>query len=151
MLEYTNTQRACDLRAWLAEKACRETALVIALVGAGALIVGGCAGPVPMRTVRDARTPVQGGSWELVLGTPEASAHAQAGWEADRNASVLAARSQDARTAADEWPQDPKPRLEYARRVYLPRHANEVIYYPDERSPGRGPGNTYPGGIWWGP
>lgn len=115
--------------------------------------MGGCAGSVPVRTVRDARTPVQGGSWELVLGTPEASAHAQAGWESERNNAVLATRNVDARTASAEWPERPKPRLEYARRVHLPRHANEIIYYPEERTPrsGYGPGYVYPGGIWWGP
>ena len=132
---------------------CVARALLVVACAAGVGVWGGCASAVPRRSAVRAHEPVQGGSWELVLGTPESPAVAAGGWERSRNTGVLAARTTEPVLATNQWPEAQRPRLEFARRLQLSRRAEEVIYIPDERYPGAGSPSAAPGGggLWWGP
>lgn len=113
-----------------------------------AAMLAGCAGSIPQRTAR--QQPVmradQGGSWEMVFASPEVDRARASDWEHSRNNAVLAARSNEPQLATAQWPERDRPRLEYARRLYLPTTASTIIYYPTERSPGHG--SSQPA-QWW--
>lgn len=131
---------------------CSRRALLRSLVlatGCAALAAGGCGSTVPQRvSYSSSPQPVQGRSWETVFATPEiASARSSAGWETSRNNAALAARSDEPQLATAQWPERDRPRLEYARRLYLPSSPNTIIYYPSERSPGRG--GSSGAAEWW--
>ena len=115
-------------------------------LAAGQLLAG-CASSIPRR-VEAVRTPMGGATWNLVMPSPEVQdAQAAGDWEHSRNNGVLAARSNDPRLASSEWPEDPQPSLDDARRLSLPQNSNSVLYYSDERREWR---RRSTGGWWYG-
>lgn len=66
----------------------------------------------------------QGGSWELVLGSPEAPPHD--GWEI--------ARLDDAMNIQGSVMDESRPELDDLRRVYLNPRPDQVLYYRRGRS-----------------
>ncbi len=56
------------------------------------------------------------------------------GAEFDRRDAALSHRPIEAVTALDAWPTRHQPDLSRSRRLYLPRDAQSVLYFEQERS-----------------
>lgn len=127
---------------------------IVVLTGAMALGLlgglGGCASSVPRR-VEAVRVPMGGASWDLVMASPAVQDEQLAGgWEQDRNNDRLAIASNNASLASDEWPEDARPSLDNARRLYLPQNPNTILYYSNDRGQWRRSGGGGGGSMWYG-
>ena len=122
----------------------RGRAGIVALAVAGTVVLGGCATRVPERD-RGVFAGNQGASWELVLPGARVGAD-DAGWELARRDEALGAVPTPVATALDEWPTEPRPSLDRARRLYLRDNARTIIYFDrtGPRSGGGYIGRSYP-------
>lgn len=123
-------------------------AFVVALV----VGVGGCVASVQRRPV-EASMGSAGSAWEAVLPGPYVSQtlgsyDARQYPEYSRNDAALSPRPPQARMATSQWPEDPRPSLARARRLQLPTHADQVLYFESER-PGDAWHDRSAGWNWW--
>ncbi|HED52733.1 MAG TPA: hypothetical protein ENJ00_00840 [Phycisphaerales bacterium] len=107
-----------------------------AIFGSVALGLGGCA----TRVIERERPPMlgnSGGAWELVFESPTAAAVPLASLdrpEMSRRNESLNIASYTPKLAGDEWPSNPRPSLNLDRRIYLPRHDRDFIYFNSSSS-----------------
>lgn len=130
--------------------------MAIYALSAGAACVGACASREQQLAPRASAAPGTA-RWTAVMspGVAEASAGA---WEGSRNDLALGVSVEHALTAADQWPERAQPSLYHARRLSLPRSADQILYFPRvEGHHGRyGHGHHHhyghvaPGRWWWG-
>ena len=122
-----------------------KIALLAVTIGGMALGLGGCAS----RVVERERPPMlgnTGGAWELVFESPTAAAVPIASLdrpEMSRRNDSLNIASYSPRLASDEWPSAPRPSLNLDRRIYLPRHNRDFIYFDSGSSRRYRTGRTY--------
>ena len=73
------------------------------------------------------------GLWELVLDGPAGAAAGEgdpsAAWEYARRDSSLNVRTTGPMLASAEWPEPARPDLDYYRRLWFSRRAEEFIYF----------------------
>lgn len=101
---------------------------------AAASLLAGCAAPVAHRPAG----PVagrQGSAWEVVFDGPRIARDGAEPEIARRN-DRLTPRPDLALSAADEWPEPPRPTLERPRRFFTGSSAREHVFFLRER-PGR--------------
>jgi hypothetical protein len=119
--------------------------------GLGAGLLTGCAAQLPARPAAIA-VGNQGGSWESVLPGPrvarsELETGGAPGWEYARRDEALSYRPAQALLATDAWPEPPRPSLDEAYYLYIPRQPSVYLYFRSggyERSGYR----TYRGSAW---
>lgn len=119
----------------------RATAVISTLAVLAIGVWGGCSsGPVERRD-RPVAVADQAQSWETVFASPSVlfagaggagDVDANQGWEYARNDHRLNARTDSYLSASSEWPERERPRLDRARRISLPRDANQIIYFRTE-------------------
>lgn len=75
----------------------------------------------------------QGGAWELLYAPVLESSHS--GAEVSRRDAALNIREPAPVTELGMWPEHPRPRLGQTRRLFLPRRADDVIYFREGPPP----------------
>jgi hypothetical protein len=93
-------------------------------------ILVGCATEVPMRP-RGVVVGNQGGSWEVVMAAPAVAAELETGTEYARLDAGLNIVSDDPIVGAGAWPEPQRQSLDQVRRLFLPRRAEEQLYFSE--------------------
>ncbi len=143
----------------------RHTSRLAATLGAavaGAILVGGCAGPL-QRPSAEARRGTHeqlegaGGTWALVMDSPRTAAWIDAAGEEPsawteyaRNDASLAYRPEQPLLATTEWPERERADLYYTRRVALSTRAEDLTFFDYESRYypyGRNGAGTYRGAL----
>jgi hypothetical protein len=95
-----------------------------------------------------------GSTWEAVLPSPYVaqglgSYDARQYAEFSRNDARMSARPARARLATNQWPENPRPSLSRARRLYLETRPEQVLYFESTRDEGYERDRSSGWNWWW--